>query len=86
MYSFQNSPEYWAAPDEFRPERFLPQRDGGGAGAASNPAFAPFGDVGCHRSAGVAGELLLQHEPQKLNHESFSRHLAVYDPFAFADV
>jgi Cytochrome P450 len=45
MYSFQNSPQYWEAADEFRPERFLPQPDGSSAAGASNPAFAPFGDV-----------------------------------------
>lgn len=61
MYSFQNSPEYWAAADEFRPERFLPQRDGGGAGAAANPAFAPFGDVSHCRCADGYGRQLLQH-------------------------
>ena len=53
MYSFQNSPQYWQAADEFRPERFLP--NGSSSTASTNPAFAPFGDV--RRPCGQAAAL-----------------------------
>ncbi len=43
IYSIHHDPRYWDSPDEFIPERFLPQPDGSAAAALTSPAFIPFG-------------------------------------------
>ena len=43
IYSIHHNPRYWDAPDEFIPERFLPQPDGSMSPALTSPAYIPFG-------------------------------------------
>ena len=43
IYSIHHDPRFWDAPDEFIPERFLPQSDGSPAAALTSNAFIPFG-------------------------------------------
>ena len=43
IYSIHHDPRYWRSPNEFIPERFLPQEDGSMAEAISSPAYLPFG-------------------------------------------
>ena len=42
-YSIHHDPRFWNSPDEFIPERFLPQADGSPAAALTGNAFIPFG-------------------------------------------
>ena len=43
IYSIHHDPRYWDSPDEFIPERFLPQADGSMSPAMTSPAYLPFG-------------------------------------------
>ena len=43
IYSIHHDPRFWDSPDEFIPERFLPQSDGSPAAALTGNAFIPFG-------------------------------------------
>ena len=43
IYSIHHDPRFWDSPDDFIPERFLPQADGSPAAALTNNAFIPFG-------------------------------------------
>ena len=43
IYSIHHDPRHWDTPDEFIPERFLPQADGSMAEALTSPAYLPFG-------------------------------------------
>ena len=43
IYSIHHDPRYWDSPDEFMPERFLPQADGSMSPALTSPAYLPFG-------------------------------------------
>ena len=43
IYSIHHDPRYWDSPDEFIPERFLPQEDGSMSPALTSPAYLPFG-------------------------------------------
>ena len=43
IYSIHHDPRFWDSPDEFVPERFLPQADGSPAAALTSNAFIPFG-------------------------------------------
>ncbi len=43
IYSIHHDPRYWDSPDEFIPERFLPQADGSMSPALTSPAYIPFG-------------------------------------------
>ncbi len=43
IYSIHHDPRYWDSPDEFIPERFLPQEDGSMSAALTGPAYLPFG-------------------------------------------
>ncbi len=43
IYSIHHDPRFWDAPDDFIPERFLPQADGAPAAALTGNAFIPFG-------------------------------------------
>ena len=43
IYSIHHDPQYWDSPDEFIPERFLPQEDGSMSPALTSPAYLPFG-------------------------------------------
>ena len=43
IYSIHHDPRYWDSPDEFIPERFLPQPDGSMSPALTSPAYIPFG-------------------------------------------
>ncbi len=43
IYSIHHNPAYWESPNEFIPERFLPQSDGSMAPALTSPAYIPFG-------------------------------------------
>ncbi len=43
IYSIHHDPRFWDAPDDFIPERFLPQADGSPAAALTGNAFIPFG-------------------------------------------
>ena len=43
IYSIHHDPRFWDAPDDFVPERFLPQPDGTPAVALTGNAFIPFG-------------------------------------------
>ena len=43
IYSVHHDPRYWDSPEEFRPERFLPQEDGSMSPALTSPAYLPFG-------------------------------------------
>ncbi len=43
IYSIHHDPRHWDSPDEFIPERFLPQEDGSMASALTSPAYLPFG-------------------------------------------
>ena len=43
IYSIHHDPQYWDSPNEFIPERFLPQEDGSMSPALTSPAYLPFG-------------------------------------------
>ena len=43
IYSIHHDPRFWDSPDDFIPERFLPQADGSPAAALTGNAFIPFG-------------------------------------------
>ena len=43
IYSIHHDPRFWDSPDDFVPERFLPQSDGSPAAALTGNAFIPFG-------------------------------------------
>ena len=43
IYSIHHDPRYWDSPDEFIPERFLPQEDGSMSPSLTSPAYLPFG-------------------------------------------
>ena len=43
IYSIHHDPRYWDSPNEFIPERFLPQEDGSMSPAMTSPAYIPFG-------------------------------------------
>ena len=43
IYSIHHDPRYWDSPDEFIPERFLPQEDGSMSPALTSRAYLPFG-------------------------------------------
>ncbi len=43
IYSIHHDPRFWDSPDEYIPERFLPQSDGSPAAALTGNAFIPFG-------------------------------------------
>ena len=43
IYSIHHDSRYWESPDEFIPERFLPQADGSMSAALTSPAYLPFG-------------------------------------------
>ena len=43
IYSIHHDPRFWDSPDEFIPERFLPNEDGSPAEALTGPAYIPFG-------------------------------------------
>lgn len=43
IYSIHHDPRFWDSPDDFIPERFLPQADGSPATALTGNAFIPFG-------------------------------------------
>ena len=43
IYSIHHDPRYWDSPDEFIPDRFLPQADGSMSPALTSPAYLPFG-------------------------------------------
>ena len=43
IYSIHHDPQYWDSPNEFIPERFLPQEDGSMAEALTSRAYLPFG-------------------------------------------
>ena len=41
IYSIHHDPRYWDSPDEFIPERFLPQEDGSMSAALTGPPICP---------------------------------------------
>ena len=43
IYSIHHDPQYWDSPDEFIPDRFLPQADGSMSPALTSRAYLPFG-------------------------------------------
>ena len=43
IYSIHHDPRFWNSPDEFIPERFLPQPDGSMPPALTSQAYIPFG-------------------------------------------
>ena len=43
IYSIHHDPQYWDSPNEFIPERFMPQADGSMSPALTGPAYLPFG-------------------------------------------
>ena len=43
IYSIHHDPRYWDSPNEFIPDRFLPQKDGSMSPALTSPAYLPFG-------------------------------------------
>ena len=43
IYSIHHDPRYWDSPNEFIPDRFLPQKDGSMSPALTSPAYVPFG-------------------------------------------
>lgn len=43
IYSIHHDPRHWDSPDEFIPDRFLPQEDGSMSLAMTSPAYLPFG-------------------------------------------
>ena len=43
IYSIHHDPRYWDSPDEFIPERFLPQEDGSMSPSLTSTAYIPFG-------------------------------------------
>ena len=43
IYSIHHDRQYWDSPDEFIPERFLPQDDGSMSAALTSQAYLPFG-------------------------------------------
>ncbi len=43
IYSIHHDPRYWESPNEFIPERFLPQPDGSMSPAMTSQAYLPFG-------------------------------------------
>lgn len=51
LYGIHHDPRFWDSPDEFVPERFLPQADGTPSNALTGGAFIPFG-VGLRRCTG----------------------------------
>ena len=52
IYSIHHDPRFWDSPDDFVPERFLPQADGSPAAALTSNAFIPFG-TGHRRCPGL---------------------------------
>ena len=50
-WAIHHDPRFWDAPDEFIPERFLPEADGTPSKALANPGYIPFG-VGNRRCTG----------------------------------
>ena len=52
IYSIHHDPRFWASPDDFIPERFLPQSDGSPAAALTSNAFMSFG-TGHRRCPGL---------------------------------
>ena len=52
IYSIHHDPRFWDLPDDFVPERFLPQADGSPAAAMTSNAFIPFG-TGHRRCPGL---------------------------------
>ena len=51
IHSVHHDERFWESPEEFIPERFLPQADGSPSAALTSPAYMPFG-VGIRRCAG----------------------------------
>ena len=51
IYSVCHDARFWDSPDEFIPERFLPEADGSPPSALSSPAYVPFG-IGVRRCTG----------------------------------
>ena len=51
IYSVHHDHRFWDSPDEFAPERFLPQSDGSPSPALTSAAYMPFG-VGIRRCTG----------------------------------
>ena len=43
IYFIHHDPRFWDAPDEYIPERFMPQADGSPAAALTSTSFIPFG-------------------------------------------
>ncbi|MYJ73983.1 MAG: cytochrome P450 [Gammaproteobacteria bacterium] len=43
IYSVHHDPRFWESPDEFLPERFLPETEGSLPAALGSPAYMPFG-------------------------------------------
>ena len=43
IYSIHHDPRYWDSPEEFIPERFLPQEDGSMSPSLTSAAYLPFG-------------------------------------------
>ena len=50
-WAIHHDPRFWDDPDEFIPDRFLPQPDGAPSSALTNPGYIPFG-VGNRRCTG----------------------------------
>ena len=51
IYAVHHDARFWDSPNEFIPERFLPQADGSPAGTLTSPAYMPFG-IGRRRCTG----------------------------------
>ena len=51
LYGIHHDPRFWESPDEFIPDRFMPQADGSPSPALTRGAFVPFG-VGLRRCTG----------------------------------
>ena len=51
IYSVHHDERFWDSPDEFIPERFLPQADGSPSAALTSLAYMPFG-IGIRRCTG----------------------------------
>ncbi len=51
LHAVHHHPEFWEAPDEFIPDRFLPGEDGSPSPALSSDAYMPFG-IGIRRCTG----------------------------------
>ncbi|MFQ6029354.1 MAG: cytochrome P450, partial [Dehalococcoidia bacterium] len=68
IYSIHHDPRFWDTPDEFLPERFLPNADGSPAPALAGYAFIPFG-VGHRACPGRRfGEVLVWLHASRLLH------------------